>query len=47
MEERKIDMQKDGVIKSIDENLESLYLNMGWARVEKAPLSKKSISKED
>jgi len=32
--ERKIDMQKDGVIKGIDEGLVSLYLNMGWSIVE-------------
>ena len=33
MIERKVEMEKDNVIKSIDENIVSLYLNMGWKKV--------------
>ena len=34
MIERKIEIEKDNVIKSVDENLVSLYLNMGWKKYE-------------
>lgn len=33
MIERKIEMNKDKVTKSIDENLVSIYENMGWTKV--------------
>lgn len=33
--ERKVEVRKDNVIKSIDENLVSLYLLTGWTKVEK------------
>lgn len=46
MVERKIELQKDNVIKSIDENLVSMYLNMGWTKVDKQKqIAKKLISK--
>lgn len=34
MIERKIEIEKDNVIKSIDENLLSTYLLVGWSKVE-------------
>lgn len=34
--EIKVEMKKDNVIKSIDENLVSDYLHMGWTKVEKS-----------
>ena len=34
MIERKIEMQKDDIIKNVDENIVSLYMNMGWKQVE-------------
>lgn len=47
MIERKIEIEKDNVIKSIDENLVSLYLNMGWSKVEnKKEETVKSETKE-
>lgn len=33
--EKKIEVKKDNVIKSIDANLVSLYLLTGWSKVEK------------
>ena len=42
--EIKIEMQKDDVIKNIDENLVSDYLHMGWNIVEK---KSKELDEED
>lgn len=51
MIERKIEVEKDGVIKSVDENLVSTYINVGWSKVKnvkkESPILKKTISKED
>lgn len=40
----KIDVKKDNVVKSIDENLVSDYLHMGWTKVEK---KSKEFDEED
>ena len=47
MIEKKVEMKNGEVVKSIDENLVSIYESMGWSKVEeiKVPLSKKSFSK--
>ena len=42
MIERKIEISKDNVTKSIDENLISIYMNMGWKKVE----PKKEVTEE-
>lgn len=42
--ENKIDVQKGDVIKSVDENLVSDYLHMGWTKVEK---KSKELDEED
>lgn len=47
MIERKIEVEKDGVIKSIDENLLSTYINVGWSEKKEIPTHKRTISKED
>ena len=53
MIERFVEIEKDNVSKKVNENLVSIYLNMGWSKVEdkgkKSVINsiKKSISKED
>ena len=42
MIERKIEIEKGNVTKSVDENLVSIYMNMGWKKVE----PKKEITEE-
>ena len=34
MIERKIEVEKDNVVKSIEEKLLSTYIHMGWSKVE-------------
>lgn len=47
MIEKKIELQKDNVTKSVDENLVSMYLNMGWSKVDKQKeIAEKVISKK-
>ena len=46
MIERKTEMQKDGITKSIDESLVSLYLNMGWSKDNKEKAVEKTTTKE-
>ena len=51
MIERKIEIEKDNIRKSVDENIVSLYLNMGWKKVNyqeeiAEKVKSKSISKK-